>query len=185
MAEDTVSWRVPDPGGPELPQASFRKRRFAPHAHDRFALGVIETGSLSFRYRGEEVVAPAGDPLARQAGLGLLVQDVLSRYGTRCFERDPGPGRADLERVKRFLEEASETPVGLADLAALSGMNPYRLVRGFTRAWGLPPHAAADAGFADQSHLNRHFLRRFGVTPGMYAQAWKHTLTAQFARRHH
>jgi AraC-like DNA-binding protein len=27
------------------------------------------------------------------------------------------------------------------------------------------------AGFADQSHLNRHFRRRLGKTPAQYAQA--------------
>jgi AraC-like DNA-binding protein len=29
--------------------------------------------------------------------------------------------------------------------------------------------AAAAAGFADQSHLTRHFSARFGVTPGRWA----------------
>jgi len=272
MAEQTVWWRVPDPGDPELLRATFRKRRFARHAHERFAIGVIESGGLSFNYRGAEVVAPAGwvnlafpgeahtgqalgpegwsyrmfyldpdqvlvmaqgldpgrkgmpfvpagavwdpdlaarvaslhrlyedpagDPLARQARLGLLVQDVLGRYGTQCPDLVPSQGRADMERVKQFLEAAYAAPVSLANLADLIGMNPYGLVRGFTRTWGLPPHAflvqvrvqraaamlrrgvppgtaAAEAGFADQSHLNRHFLVRFGVTPGVYAKAFR------------
>ncbi|HAI28126.1 MAG TPA: AraC family transcriptional regulator, partial [Thalassospira sp.] len=30
---------------------------------------------------------------------------------------------------------------------------------------------ASSAGFADQSHLNRHFIRAFGLTPGRYARA--------------
>ena len=29
--------------------------------------------------------------------------------------------------------------------------------------------AAAATGFADQSHLTRHFLARFGLTPGRWA----------------
>jgi AraC-like DNA-binding protein len=29
--------------------------------------------------------------------------------------------------------------------------------------------AAAAAGFADQSHLTRHFSARFGITPGRWA----------------
>jgi AraC-like DNA-binding protein len=31
--------------------------------------------------------------------------------------------------------------------------------------------AAAEAGFADQSHLTRHFLRAYGYTPGVLARA--------------
>jgi AraC-like DNA-binding protein len=73
-------------------------------------------------------------------------------------------------------------------------MNPYSLVRAFAREWGVTPHAylvqarvnraaamlrqgvspataAAESGFADQSHLNRHFLRHFGISPGVYRRA--------------
>jgi AraC-like DNA-binding protein len=38
-------------------------------------------------------------------------------------------------------------------------------------AEGMPlAEAAAEAGFADQSHMTRHFKARFGLTPGRYAQ---------------
>ncbi len=74
---------------------------------------------------------------------------------------------------------------------------PYResktiALRVFCKQVGLPPHAylvqtrvarakvllsmrlpiaqvAADTGFTDQSHLNRHFKRIVGVTPRQYA----------------
>jgi AraC-like DNA-binding protein len=32
-------------------------------------------------------------------------------------------------------------------------------------------HAAAAAGFADQSHMTRIFTRQFGFTPGAWQQA--------------
>jgi len=39
-------------------------------------------------------------------------------------------------------------------------------------AAGLPPaEVSVRAGFADQSHLNRHFRRIVGVTPGRFARS--------------
>ena len=40
--------------------ATYIRQRFTRHAHERFAVGVIEAGALGFYYRGESVVAPAG-----------------------------------------------------------------------------------------------------------------------------
>ena len=35
---------------------------------------------------------------------------------------------------------------------------------------GVPlARAAADAGFADQSHMTRQFVRAYGLTPGRWA----------------
>lgn len=73
-------------------------------------------------------------------------------------------------------------------------MSRFQLLRGFAAATGLTPHAylmqrrlhlarcliqtgvplaqaAAEAGFADQSHMTRLFSRCYGVTPAAYARA--------------
>jgi AraC-like DNA-binding protein len=63
--------------------------------------------------------------------------------------------------------------------ARATGMTPhaYRLVARLNEARrllgiGLPPAAAAaDAGFADQSHLGRQFRAAFGTTPARYSKA--------------
>lgn len=83
--------------------------------------------------------------------------------------------------------------VSLENLAQISQLKPLKFLRIFQRAMGLPPHsyliqmrierakrllaagrpiaeAAFDTGFTDQSHLNRHFKRLVGVTPGQYAR---------------
>jgi AraC-like DNA-binding protein len=84
--------------------------------------------------------------------------------------------------------------VTLAELAAISGVSRFQLLRGFVRDIGVTPHAylvqlrvrlarrllaqrhtpaqaALLAGFADQSHLTRAFVRQVGVTPGRYREA--------------
>jgi AraC-like DNA-binding protein len=84
--------------------------------------------------------------------------------------------------------------VSLAELAALSGVSRFQLLRGFAREVGITPHAylvqrrvrlarqllakgqtpvqaAMQAGFADQSHMTRAFVRQIGVTPSRYQAA--------------
>jgi AraC-like DNA-binding protein len=73
------------------------------------------------------------------------------------------------------------------------GVAPATLIRAFRRHSGLSPYAyivsrrvdyarrllesgvsptetAYLVGFYDQAHLNRHFVRLVGVTPGVYRQ---------------
>jgi AraC-like DNA-binding protein len=81
--------------------------------------------------------------------------------------------------------------VTLDELAQATGLERFALLRAFARSYGLPPHAwviqervrraqallrsgaspaaaAVEVGFADQSHLSRHFRRLTGLTPGCY-----------------
>lgn len=54
-------WRVSTSFGDiELLHARYVTQTFSKHAHDRFAIGVIERGALGFQYRREKWVAPAG-----------------------------------------------------------------------------------------------------------------------------
>ena len=79
------------------------------------------------------------------------------------------------------------------DLARALGSTRYFVLRAFRPATGIPPYGyltqfrverarrllqadlpiaalAQRVGFADQSHLNRHFRRLVGVTPGVFAR---------------
>jgi len=55
-------------GGVTVLHARYRSQHFARHAHENYALGVIESGALAFRYRGEGVVAPTGHLSLAQPG---------------------------------------------------------------------------------------------------------------------
>jgi AraC-like DNA-binding protein len=138
------------------------------------------------------IVAPAPDLLAVEADVLRTLAHVLVRHGSR-----PAPAFGPpppVARALRRLDEAPERPVTLAELAALSGVSRFQLLRGFGRAVGTTPHAyllqqrvrlarrllasgehpaeaASASGFADQSHLTRAFRRQLGVTPGRYRAA--------------
>ena len=105
----------------------------------------------------------------------------------------PRPSPSIASAIQR-LDDAPQMPITLAELARLSGMSRFQLLRGFAREVGTTPHAyliqrracrarryllagrspaeaAALSGFADQSHLTRAFKRHFGVTPARYQTA--------------
>lgn len=95
----------------------------------------------------------------------------------------------ELARAKERIDAHPEVPVSLAELAADAGLSRFHLLRAFKAANQLPPHAyrlhrqlhmarrlimaghslvqaSHLAGFADQSHLTRHFVSNYGLTPG-------------------
>ena len=60
IGESVKYWRNPDLSDVELLHARYTAQSFSRHAHDTYAIGVIEQGALAFSYRGENWVAQAG-----------------------------------------------------------------------------------------------------------------------------
>ncbi|MBF2048842.1 MAG: AraC family ligand binding domain-containing protein [Leptolyngbya sp. IPPAS B-1204] len=118
---------------------------------------------------------------------------LIARHAERrCWIRSIGQEHQAVQQVLRYLRSHYAEAISLDDLAKITNLKPLRLLRLFQREVGLPPHAylvqlrvkqakqligagvpiaqaAFDTGFTDQSHLNRHFKRLMGVTPGQYA----------------
>lgn len=62
MSPDTATLtRPPCLEGLDLLHASYRRQTFSRHSHDGYALGVIESGALAFRYLRRDHVARAGE----------------------------------------------------------------------------------------------------------------------------
>ncbi|MCD0502694.1 AraC family transcriptional regulator [Bordetella petrii] len=165
----------------------------ARHGWREFAQPVIRDTRLALRFRKLYMAATAAG-----AGAGALAQESLLLAllaGTLDF---PAPTvespavPAAVARARALIDDAPAAQVLLADLAGASGLSRFQILRAFSRATGLTPHAyqmqrraglarrlirqghgladtAAASGFADQSHLNRVFVRLYGLTPGAYA----------------
>jgi AraC-like DNA-binding protein len=83
-------WRTPYLPEVELLHAHYTGQSFSRHAHDSYAIGVIEQGALSFSYRGETWIAPAGQvnlAVPGEAHTGNAATDIGWTY--RMFYIDP------------------------------------------------------------------------------------------------
>src|SRR5258708_22486805 len=104
----------------------------------------------------------------------------------------PKRGLGYIKRVRDYLESNYADNFSLTELSRLTGISPFHMLRMFREEVGLPPHeyqtnirishakqllregrsagyVAAEVGFADQSHLTRHFKRIVGLTPGQFS----------------
>jgi AraC-like DNA-binding protein len=105
--------------------------------------------------------------------------------------RESSTSTISIRRTRDRIDADPAANLTLAGLAAETGTSRYQLLRAFARELGLTPHAyivqqrlalarrliragstlvdtASAAGFSDQSHLTRAFVRQFGVTPARY-----------------
>lgn len=126
-----------------------------------------------------------------------FVADVAAHLARRSDDAKPQRATAlPVEKVaaaRSFLAEEFDRQVTSDDLERITGLDRFELSRAFRRLLGTSPHRylvgrrlaaararmaageglaeAADAsGFADQSHMTRHFRARYGITPGRFAE---------------
>lgn len=131
--------------------------------------------------------------LERDERLAEWLRALIERSPAARPQRSPLSPRDDkaLRLAQDYLADQPERNISLDDLATAAGIGKFRLIRLIRERTGLPPHAlqlahrvrsarrmleagqtiteaAIAAGFADQSHLHRHFQRSLGVTPAEY-----------------
>lgn len=142
-----------------------------------------------------QVLARPGDEFEAESRLTLILSRLRNHLkGTTAAgspSRDRTGSRHLADQLRMLLDAHITTGLTLRDAARYLGGHPSHLVRSFTAAFGLPPHAyltgrridlarrmlldgrppaevATAAGFYDQAHLTRHFRRYLGVSPGRY-----------------
>ena len=131
---------------------------------------------------------------ARPDGLLAIETLVLELLARIAPGRSPvGRGAGWLLRVRDYLDAHPGSPTSLSDLSLLAGVHPVHLARAFRRTFGCSvgcyarrlqvaraiillddpnlslSSVAAEAGFADQSHMTRLVRAQTGLPPG----AWR------------
>ncbi|MBX3653083.1 MAG: AraC family transcriptional regulator [Ramlibacter sp.] len=161
---------------------------------------VMSDGLLAHRMRALlDRVEGWNQPGGATPAESLACEEALVYATALLLERHAGvaPRRAGLAEVTRARERLADemlAPPTLAALAADAGLSRFQLLRRFRQVHGLTPYAwlqqqrveqargliragaglagaAAAAGFADQSHMTRLFVRQFGFTPGAWQMA--------------
>jgi AraC-like DNA-binding protein len=132
-----------------------------------------------------------GTPLGVEECLRLALDTLLGSKPEVDLRRGP----SSMMKVRERIDADCCEPLRLRDLCAIAGVSPTRLLRAFNAVYGLTPHGyqqsrriakakrmivegtplaeiAVACGYADQSHLNRWFMRIHGTTPGQYRRAF-------------
>lgn len=147
---------------------------------------------LKLHYALEE----SGDALHDRELLVGSFGTLFRRHGSdgAALIRQARADRAALSRVIEIMQDRHAEALKLEELAATASLTQFQLIGLFNRLTGMSPHAyltqirlkaacrllkrgavpaeaATAAGFYDQSALNRHFKRAYGITPLQYASA--------------
>lgn len=132
----------------------------------------------------------AFDVMSCETALLSLVARLHSN--STCPAREPKGPVGPIQRARDRIDADPGAAVTLSDLAAEAGLSRLQLLRAFAVQLGVTPHAyivqrrlelarrlirearpiaevAVIAGFYDQPHLTRWFVRKFGVTPRRYS----------------
>ncbi|MGF6094104.1 helix-turn-helix domain-containing protein [Pseudomonas sp. 18175] len=153
---------------------------------------------LALRLAAAVKGALGSDALAREVSedaLVVLLGDVVQASGVR-LPGSAATGKNLINRAQELLAESLHLSLPLDQLGDELGLSKFHLLRTFQKETGLSPRqwamqlrtrrarglllngraacdVAHDLGFADQSHLNRHFRAAYGVTPGRYQSVLK------------
>jgi AraC-like DNA-binding protein len=165
-----------------------------PAGTPRFPQTVVYDPATAALVRSAHRSAEHGDDLASSTLLRTALAELLRGHAAGGPAAGPDRSRrapAAVDVIRDLLHERLEDPPTLAELAAMTELSQFALLRAFRAEMGLPPHAylnqlrvrrarllldegvpaadvAAQVGFADQAHLTRHFKRVVGVPPAAY-----------------
>ena len=140
---------------------------------------------------------PSGSRLYAETMVNALAVHLLQHYSARkpkIKQYLNGLSKRQLNLIIEYIQNHLDRDLGLKELAFLLHMSPHYFCHLFKQSMRMTPHqyviqtrvnrakellltgkysiaqVALMVGFANQSHLNRHFKKLLGVTPGKIAK---------------
>ena len=120
--------------------------------------------------------------------------EIIARVVAEVVPRDGRTAPRSILTAQELIDCDPTAAISLSDLACASRLSRFQVLRGFAKATGMTPHAylvqrrihlarrliaggaplaqaAVACGFVDQSHMTRVFVRKYGLSPRVYANA--------------
>ncbi|MEG0246854.1 AraC family transcriptional regulator [Pseudomonas sp. WS 5412] len=171
-------------------------------AHLEFDRALCFAPELAAQLAQAAKGALSADPLVcglSEDALVLLLGEVVRLSGVRLPSSASG-GSWMVAQAQELLAAQLHQGVALDTLGDELGLSKFHVLRTFQKETGLSPRqwamqlrtrrakgllrsglsaaeVAHEVGFADQSHLNRHFRAAYGITPGRYQSAIRSNTT--------
>lgn len=142
----------------------------------------------------QSVLETASFRLEKEERIMAVFYSLYSRHSSEfAGEFRLGREKVPVLRACKYLQDCTEENVSLETLSAIAGLSPFHFSRVFTKEVGIPPHTyqlqvrlqkatdllanghsvtdvAFATGFCDQSHLQKVFKKKYGITPGQYGR---------------
>jgi AraC-like DNA-binding protein len=185
--------------GPELVSDVLAGIAGRPAGLPLFTDPVVSDPVLAGHVRALHRALLGGAPgLRRDELLTATIYSIAARAAARARHpagcAPPAGAGTIAGRARQLIRDGYLGEITASDLAAAAGCSRFTIHRAFTSVYGIPPsdyqrqlrlraarrliargrpisEAAAQSGFADQSHLTRWFSRYYGITPGGYQRA--------------
>lgn len=153
----------------------------------------IDDNGLSKLFRTTHaLLLDNSSPLQSESAFVQLLTEFVRRYADLNLTNNYSfkENRA-IVAVKNYIQDNWRTKITLTELASITHLSRYHLLRSFSAQVGMPPHVyqesirmthalemlkggapintvALECGFSDQSHFTNRFRRYLGVAPGKY-----------------